>query len=109
MSAMMNATKIILSEIRCRFEAIYGERLTKLVLFGSHARGEAEVGSDIDVMVVLKGPVNPSEEIKRTSAAKAALSLKHNVSISCTFMSEERYNTEKSPLLLNVRREGIAA
>ena len=27
------------------------------------------------------------------------------VVISCTFISAERFNTEKSPLLLNVRRE----
>lgn len=29
--------------------------------------------------------------------------------ISCLFISSERYATEQSPLLLNVRCEGIAA
>ena len=56
----------ILAELRQQLEAVYGSRLVKLVLFGSQARGDAEPGSDIDVLVVLKGPVKPGEEISRT-------------------------------------------
>lgn len=98
----------ILTELRNRFEALYGERLVRMVLFGSQARGDAEPGSDIDVLVVLKGPVSPGQEISRTSEMKAALSLQYDVVISCIFISAERYATERSPLLLNVRREGIS-
>ncbi len=36
------------------------------MLFGSQARGDKMPGSDIDVLVVLKGPVRPGEEIRRT-------------------------------------------
>jgi len=46
----------LIAELRRRFEALYGPRLARLVLFGSHARGDAEPGSDIDVLVVLEGP-----------------------------------------------------
>ncbi len=98
----------ILKELRQQLQSLYGSRLVKLVLFGSQARGDDEVGSDIDVMVVLEGPVNVGAEIARVGAAKAALSLKHDVVITCAFVSAERYATERSPLLLNVRREGVA-
>jgi len=37
-----------------------------MVLFGSQARGDAESGSDIDVLGMLKGAVSPCEEIART-------------------------------------------
>src|SRR5262245_10940354 len=97
----------ILTELRRRFEALYGERLVRMVLFGSQARGDAELGSDLDVLVVLKGSVSPGQEIRRTSEVKAALSLHYDVVISCTFISADRYATERSPLLLNVRREGV--
>ncbi len=99
--------KTILTELRRRFEALYGERLARLVLFGSQARGDADQGSDIDVLVVLRGPVSSGEEIARAGETTAALSLHYDVVISCTFVSADRYSTEQSPLLMNVRREGM--
>ena len=100
--------KDILAELRPALEALYGERLVKLVLFGSQARGEAEPGSDIDVLLVLEGPVQTGKEIARVGEVTANLSLKYDVVISSTFVSVERYAHEQSPLLINVRREGIA-
>jgi predicted nucleotidyltransferase len=47
--------KMILAEVRQAMEALYGERLAGLVLFGSWARRDAAPGSDIDLLVVLKG------------------------------------------------------
>lgn len=98
----------VLRELQTGLRAIYSGRLSRLVLFGSYARGDAEPGSDIDVLVVLKPPVYPSEEIKRTIDGVADISLKHNVVVSCVFVSEENYLYKQSPLLLNVRREGIS-
>jgi predicted nucleotidyltransferase len=86
---------------------VYGERLVRLVLFGSQARGDAEPGSDIDVLVVLKGPVEPCEEITRTGEIMAALSLQFTEVISCVFMDEERFMHRNGPLLRNIRREGV--
>jgi len=97
----------ILTELCRRFEELYGERLVGMVLFGSQARGDAEPGSDIDVLVVLKGPVSPYEEIVRTGEAVADLSLQFNEVISCVFMDEERFTHRNGPLLRNVRREGV--
>lgn len=98
----------LLAEMRRRLEALYGPRLVRVVLFGSQARGDAEPGSDIDVLVVLKGPVTPGDEISRTLSDVAALSLDNNVVFSCVFVSAERFEREQSPLLINVRREGVA-
>jgi predicted nucleotidyltransferase len=97
----------ILGELRRALEVLYGERLVTLVLYGSQARGDMTPDSDIDVLVVLEGDVNPGDEIARTGPPVAALCLEHNVVISCLFMSAERFYNEQSPLLLNVRREGV--
>jgi len=97
----------VLRELRRRFEALYGERLVRLVLFGSQARGDAEPGSDVDVLVVLRGAVEPSAEIGRTIGDVAAVSLDNDVVVACVFVSEEEFLRERSPLLLNVRREGV--
>jgi uncharacterized protein len=97
----------ILAELRRRFEALYGERLVQMILFGSQARGDAVPGSDIDILVVLKDPVQPGEEIDRTIDTVADLSLQHNEVISCVFMDEEHFMHRYGPLLRNIRREGI--
>jgi predicted nucleotidyltransferase len=99
--------RTILAELRRRFEAFYGERLIQMVLFGSYARGDAEPGSDIDVLIVLRGPVNPGKEITGTGDVTASLSLQYDVVISRIFISAEQFSGEQSPLLLNVRREGV--
>jgi len=99
--------KVVLARLRASFEALYGQRLVRMMLFGSHARGDAVSGSDIDVLVVLRGAVDPGEEIERTGALTAALSLEQDVVISRLFVSDDRFEHEQSPLLMNVRREGI--
>ena len=68
---MSERLRSLLTELRSRFEALYGPRLARLVLFGSKARGDAEPGSDIDVLMVLEGPVRPGEEIARTGEITA--------------------------------------
>jgi predicted nucleotidyltransferase len=106
---MTTQLQTILSELRERLERLYGPRLLKLVLYGSQARGDAEEGSDIDVLVVLEGPVRPGQEIARTEFEVADVSLAHNAVVACMFVSDEQFEREQSPLLINVRREGVAA
>lgn len=97
----------ILAELRRYFETLYGERLVQLILYGSQARGDAKPDSDIDVLVVLKEPIDAGTEIDRTSEFIAALCLEHDVVISRNFVSLARFQHENSPFFLNVRREGI--
>ncbi len=98
----------ILTQLRSQFELLYGDRLTQMVLYGSQARGDAQPDSDIDVLVVLKAPVQIGEEIDRTIPIVADLSLQNDVVISCNFMNEERFTNYQGPLLRNIRREGIS-
>jgi predicted nucleotidyltransferase len=104
---MTSLVQSIIPEIRATLSSIYGARLVKLLLFGSQARGDADSGSDIDLLVVLKETVNPCEEISRVNEATSRLSLAYDTVISCLFMQEDRYLQENSPLLLNIRREGV--
>ena len=97
----------ILAELRQYLTALYGARLVEVVLFGSQARGEAVVGSDIDVLIVLQGEVWPGQEIAQTGGIVAALSLKYDVLLSTIFESEAEFRRGGSPLLMNVRQEGI--
>ena len=98
----------IVSRLKDSLESLYGSRLSRLILYGSQVRGDADRNSDIDVLVVLKGPVKPGDEIARTGGVVADLSLQIDRVITCVFMDEERYLHRTGPLLRNIRREGIA-
>ncbi|MDQ6905317.1 MAG: nucleotidyltransferase domain-containing protein [Chloroflexota bacterium] len=105
---METRVQTIISELRGLLETCYGERLKRLVLFGSQARGDADPESDIDVLVVLAGPVDTAEEWKRTGDMLYDLMCAHEcILISCIFMDEERFTTRNGPLLRNIRREGV--
>jgi len=97
----------LLLELRMELASLYDGDLADLVLYGSRARGDAEKESDVDVLVVLKGEVNPSREVLRTSGILSDLSLRHDAVISCVFVSEAEYSVGKGPLIRNILREGI--
>jgi predicted nucleotidyltransferase len=44
---------------------MYGERLSRVVLFGSRARGDHQADSDYDIAVFLRQMPNRSDEIRR--------------------------------------------
>jgi predicted nucleotidyltransferase len=85
----------------------YRERLVQVILFGSYARQDSHPGSDIDVLIVLADPMNPSEEIRRTSEFVAQLCLEYDLLISRLFLSQSRFETENSPLLRTIHRDGM--
>lgn len=105
---MSNALTIV-AELKKNLALIYGSRLIHVILFGSQARKDAVQGSDIDVLVVLRGEVNVGEEIRRTGEIISELCLENDVLISCVFMDEHRFVNRNGPLLRNIRKEGIAA
>ena len=103
----MTDIRPVLAELRAALQRLYGERLKRVILYGSWARGEADAGSDVDVMVVLQGPLQPGREIDRTLDLLVDIGLKHRTLISVYPVTEEDYEATQSPVLINARREGV--
>ena len=100
----------ILKEFKRKTAELYGDRLKKIVLYGSYARGQAnDEHSDIDLAVVLEGTVEPCREIDRMIDIITDINLYYDVLLSVYPVSEQDYDSVNSPLLLNLRREGISA
>jgi predicted nucleotidyltransferase len=100
-------TEHVLKGFREEVEKLYGQRLKNIILYGSCARGKATEDSDIDLAIVLAGDVSPGKEIDRIIDIVTEINLRYNVLISVYPVSERNYDTVNSPLLLNLRREGI--
>ena len=97
----------VLQQLRAGLEALYGDRLDRVLLYGSRARGDAGPESDVDVLVVLRGEVDPVAEIARTEYLVAGLSLEHDLVLSCVFLSLEEYYDEADLFLRYVRPDAI--
>jgi len=99
----------VLEEFRKKVGKLYGERLRDVILYGSWARGEATEESDLDLLIVLEGEVIPGREIDRMIDIITEINLKYAVLVSVYPISEEDYHKVNSPLIINVRREGLPA
>jgi uncharacterized protein len=97
-----------LQELKRELEALYGDRLKGLYLFGSHARGEAGPDSDVDVAVVLDDYESVWAEIHRISDAATRLSLMADVLFTETPIRECEWTEPESLFLRNIRRDAKA-
>ncbi len=98
----------VLAAYRARLEAIYGDRLKALILFGSRARGDARADSDIDVMIVLEGPLDRWIESQRTSEVTSEVASRFNVDLARIFAAEDVYAGSDYTFYATVREEGVA-
>lgn len=98
----------VLLELKRELLMIYGFRLKYLLVYGSYARGEAEEGSDLDLMVVLDQAADPLAEREQLSEFLFELSLKHDIVLSVLPVGEHALEQERKPLFINARREGVS-
>lgn len=99
--------QIILDEVKVALKKLYKDNLVEIILYGSYARNDFNENSDIDLLVVLNKLDSAGKEIDKIVDAIYEINLKYNSLISVVPVSIDDYRSIKSPLLLNVRREGI--
>ncbi len=75
-------TEQIIREFVQKIRSLYGDRLRRVLVYGSCARNEATAESDIDLAVVLAGDVVPGREIDRMIDVITDINLEHRVLVS---------------------------
>jgi uncharacterized protein len=99
----------IVAQLREGLKELYGDRFRDLLLYGSYARGDAREWSDIDLLLLLDGPVDTVEEIVRSKDVSWPLSLENDVVLSVMPVSYQAYQRGESLFLRVVGREAVRA
>lgn len=87
---------------------LYGDRLDRVILFGSYARGDLHKESDVDYLAVLKdSDFAGGQEIRRIAPVIGPLALHYEVEISILPTSVLTYETGHALLYQSIRQEGI--
>jgi predicted nucleotidyltransferase len=103
---MATANPVVLSKFRTALNSLYGNRIERIVLYGSRARGDARPDSDYDFAIFLKDISDRWAEADRISLISTdILDATGEVVHAMPYRAEAYY--ERSPLMHEVRREGI--
>lgn len=96
-----------LVHLRSALVDLYGQDAPTAILYGSHARGEAGVTSDVDVLLVYPRSIRRGQEIRQLGPILADLNLRYEVVVSVLPSDQVEYASAIGPFWSNVRREGI--
>lgn len=96
----------VLIRFRKALDAMYGDRIERVVLFGSRARGDAHTGSDYDVAVFLRNMPDRELELRQLADLGTELIEQTGEFVHAMPYPAGSYN-ERTPLMLTVRSDGI--
>jgi len=82
----------------------YRENINSIILFGSVARGEVGLDSDIDILVIWNG--DEYHGLKELTKSAFEVLLESGLYISVKVVNPE-YESRYDPFVSNIKREGI--
>ncbi len=97
----------IRKQIRTRLEDAFQGRLQGVLLYGSAARNEAREGSDLDLMVLLDGPVRLGRDLETIVEALYPVQLEVDAPIHATPVSAKVFEAGEFGLYRSARRDGV--
>lgn len=96
----------VLMRFRAAVNEIYGDRLERVVLFGSRARGDAKRDSDYDVAVFLRDMADRFAEMNRLADLSS-----HILDETGEFIHAMPYHAgsyeARTSVMREIRREGV--
>ncbi len=96
----------ILQRLKQSFTETFGDRLERLVLFGSRARGDERSDSDYDIALFLKGTLNFGRDSKAIAKIETDILFDTGAVINSLPFAEGA-EKETSGLMHELRREGL--
>lgn len=97
---------VVLRRFRHAVIEIYGDRLERVVLYGSRARGDARPDSDYDVVVFLRDMPNRIREITRIAEVETEILYDTGAVINALPFPAQAYR-ERTGFMSELRRDGL--
>jgi predicted nucleotidyltransferase len=96
----------ILQRFKAALDAMYGDRIDRVVLFGSRARGDAGPESDYDVAVFLKDLPDHWKERMRLADLRVDFILDTGAFFDTQPFPADAW-AERTPIMHEIRRDGV--
>lgn len=100
----------VLEKTRQGLVEIFGDKLEKLLLYGSYAKGEARPESDIDLFIVVNiAPEDLVTSHRKVSDFTSSVDLEHGVLLNTILRDLETFQEQRNsnPFLVDVLATGI--
>ena len=102
--------KNITSEVYEELIKLFGAKIERIILYGSYARGDFNLESDVDIMILLncdqKEIMQRRKEISRIASR---VGLKNDIMVSLLARNSDDYenNMKYQPFYQNIEKEGM--
>jgi predicted nucleotidyltransferase len=96
----------VLARFRLAVDEIYGDRVERVVLFGSRARGEESAESDYDVAVFLRGMDDRWQEMNCLADIGTKILYDEGKVIHAMPYRAGSYH-DRTPLMHEIRKDGL--
>ena len=100
------ASDPILVRVRRTLRALYGKRLERAVLYGSHARGDAGPESDYDIAVFLHDVTDRWAEMDRLADLGTEVLYESGALVHAMAFPAGAW-AARTPLMGEIRRDGV--
>lgn len=92
------------------YRSVYGEKLDRVILYGSYARGDYNKDSDVDIVAIVHGERKKlQEQLKQVWDSSSELELEYDTIVSPTVIPYEEFEQYQDdlPYYRNIAREGV--
>lgn len=100
----------ITAEVRQNMQNVLGDKLHKIILYGSYARGDYDSESDIDMMVLADVPENELGNYrKQINRVASKIGLANDIMITIALKDRRFFESHQEilPFYRNVANEGV--
>ncbi len=101
---------LVLVELADSVHSLLGDRLDRVVLYGSYARGDNSRESDVDILVLTDLTPEENRKFRRDlNRIFSRIGLKHDILLSMFLIDRKSYENrmEVMPFYQNIERDGV--